>query len=645
MKSTTKENENVDPLLLQYDEEEQAILTADPIHTEYAEKSDYAHKEPKKEDVFSEEEIIALEQELIDTYITSKEKPIKIFLTMYRKYVKDIIISMFFYIIKTLPVLVLPIITAKIINLVAERPEDFARKMLIYAGIMVVLIVLNVPTHMAQTKYYAIISRKVEAGLRGAMVKKLQQLSISFHKEMQSGRIQSKLMRDVETIQGLSAHLFTTLPGIILNMLTALIVVLSNNVKVFFFFLICVPVSVFIYLGFHKPIGKTNTRFRHDTESTSANIMDMLEMTQITRAHALEDKELSKMTGILNRMANTGFRLDMVTALFGSVGWVSFQIFQFGCLLFSTWMAFRREIAIGDISLYQSYFTMLTGQVQTIIALLPIISKGFDSIASVGDILASNRIEENEGKTVLPELKGDYKFENVCFNYEGDKPLLQGIDLDIKQGETIAFVGESGSGKTTLMNLLIGFNLPCSGTLTIDGHDITTLDLPTYRRFISIVPQTSVLFTGSIRENIIYGMTDVTDQQIADALEASRLTEFIQSLPNGVDTILEEHGANLSGGQRQRLSIARALIRDPSVILLDEATSALDSISEKQIQAAIDNLTKGRTCFVVAHRLSTIKNADKIAVIKNGLCVEYGSFNELMAKKGEFYQLRSMQQI
>ena len=645
MKSTTKETETVDPLLSQYDEEELAVLNGDRIETEYAKKSDYAHKKTEKKEVFTEEEIIALENELIDTYIRSREKPIKIFLTMYRKYVKDIIISMFFYIIKTLPVLVLPIITAKIINLVAERPEDFVRRMLIYAGIMVVLIVLNVPTHMAQTKYYAIISRKVEAGLRGAMVKKLQQLSISFHKEMQSGRIQSKLMRDVETIQGLSAHLFTTLPGIVLNMLTALVVVLTNNVKIFFFFLVTVPVSVFIYRGFHKPIGKTNTRFRHDTENTSANIMDMLEMTQITRAHALENKELSKMTGVLNRMANTGFRLDMVTALFGSVGWVAFQIFQFICLLFSAWMAFRQEIAIGDISLYQSYFTMLTGQVQTIIALLPIISKGFDSIASVGDILASNRIEENEGKTVLPELKGEYKFENVHFNYEGDQPLLRGINLDIKQGETIAFVGESGSGKTTLMNLLIGFNLPCSGTLTIDGHDITTLDLPTYRRFISIVPQNSVLFTGTIRENIIYGMTNVTDQQINDALEAARLTEFIQSLPNGVDTLLEEHGANLSGGQRQRLSIARALIRDPSVILLDEATSALDSISEKQIQAAIDNLTKGRTCFVVAHRLSTIKNADKIAVIKNGLCVEYGSFDELMEKKGEFFKLRSMQQI
>ncbi|MBQ1224189.1 MAG: ATP-binding cassette domain-containing protein, partial [Oscillospiraceae bacterium] len=243
------------------------------------------------------------------------------------------------------------------------------------------------------------------------------------------------------------------------------------------------------------------------------------------------------------------------------------------------------------------------------------------------------------------ELKGEYEFKDIAFRYEDDQPLLQDINLKVKKGETIAFVGESGSGKTTLMNLLIGFNFPDSGSLTIDGHDITEISLPSYRRFISVVPQNSVLFTGTIRENIAYGMENVTEEQIADALAAANLTDFIQSLPLGVDTELEEHGANLSGGQRQRLSIARALIRDPSVILLDEATSALDSISERQIQDAINNLTAGRTTFVVAHRLSTIKSADKIAVIKNGRCVECGAFDELMEKKGEFYALRSMQQI
>ena len=255
------------------------------------------------------------------------------------------------------------------------------------------------------------------------------------------------------------------------------------------------------------------------------------------------------------------------------------------------------------------------------------------------------KLEDNDGKESLPELKGAYEFKNVYFSYEESNPLLKGIDLSVKAGETIAFVGESGAGKTTLMNLLIGFHLPKAGLLTVDGHDICRLDLNSYRRHISIVPQNVVLFTGSIRENITYGLDDVSEERLWAAIDAARLTDLIRSLPNGVDTKLDEHGANLSGGQRQRLSIARAIIRDPDVILLDEATSALDSVSEKQIQEAINNLTKERTTFIVAHRLSTIKNADRIAVIKDGICVEIGSYDELMAKQGEFYALRALQQI
>lgn len=612
--------------------------------TENINASDYAKNE-KNEDVFTDEEVKALEKELIHTYLATGDKPIKILLGMYKKYVKEITLSLFFFFIKTLPVMVLPIMTARIINLVASNPDNFIRPLVVNIIVMVFLFVLNIPTHMLHIKYHSIVSRKVEAGLRGAMVRKLQQLSITFHKEMQSGRIQSKLMRDVETIHDLSAHLFTTIPGIIINMATALVVVLTNNLTVFMFFLLCIPCAVFTMRAFRRPIKQKNKEFRHNMESTSANLMDMVEMTQITRAHALENKEVNKMTSILNSLANTGFRLDMITALFGSISWVMFQLFQFLCLIFSSYMAYTKRIGLGDISLYQSYFSMLTGQVSTFIGLMPMITKGFESISSVGEILRSMDIENNSGKLRLKDLKGEYEFKDVQFYYEENQPLLKGLNLKINAGETIAFVGESGSGKTTLLNLIIGFNLPKSGTLKIDGNDINDIDLHSYRRHISTVPQNSVLFTGTIRENITYGLSGVTDEKLYTALDAARLTDFINTLPDGVDTMLDEHGANLSGGQRQRLSIARAIIRDPKVIILDEATSALDSVSEKQIQDAINNLTSGRTTFIVAHRLSTIKNADRIAVIKDGKCAEIGSYDELMEKKGEFYKLRTLQTV
>ena len=610
-----------------------------------AEAKENARKSQGKDAVFTDEEVKALEKELIDTYIRSGDKPFKILFKMYKKYTPEILISLFFYFIKTLPVIALPIVTAKIINLVTHPTPDFSHRLIVYIIVMTTLFFLNIPTHMLHIKYHSIVSRKVEAGLRGAMVRKLQQLSITFHKEMQSGRIQSKLMRDVETIHELSTHLFTTIPGIIINVTTALCVVLASNLTVFAFFLLCIPCAVATVRAFRRPIGSSNRSFRKNMENTSANLMDMVEMTPITRAHALENKEVNKMTSILNTLANTGFKLDMVTALFGSISWVMFQLFQFLCLLFSAFMVYNGKILVGDISLYQQYFTMLTGQVSSIIGLLPILTKGFESISSVGEILSSMDIEDNNGKIKLTDLKGDYEFKDVYFSYEDDQPLLRGMNLKVNAGETVAFVGESGSGKTTLLNLIIGFNLPKSGTLTVDGHDITDIDLHAYRRHISIVPQNSVLFTGTIRENITYGLKNITDEKLYAALEAARLTEFIHSLPQGVDTPLEEHGANLSGGQRQRLSIARAIIRNPEVIILDEATSALDSVSERQIQDAINNLSAGHTTFIVAHRLSTIKNADKIAVIKEGKCVEMGTFDELMEKKGEFYKLRTLQAV
>ena len=206
-------------------------------------------------------------------------------------------------------------------------------------------------------------------------------------------------------------------------------------------------------------------------------------------------------------------------------------------------------------------------------------------------------------------------------------------------------MGESGSGKTTILNLLIGFILPSKGELLIDGKDIKGLNLRSYRRFISVVPQTPVLFTGTVRENITYGLEHVSEEQVRQAVEAANLSGVIEKLPQGLDTMIEEHGANLSGGHRQRISIARALIRDPQVIILDEATSALDSISEAEIQEALERLTKGRTTFIVAHRLSTVRGADRILVIGRGRIREQGSYQELMERKGEFYQMEQLQRM
>ena len=599
--------------------------------------------------VFTDEEAKILEKDFIEAYSGNSKSTLKILLIMYRRYPLQLLLSVLFYVIATLPHITIPIVTANLINVVVDVAEgktfDYLTPIIINISVLVVLLLLNIPTNMIRVSLQSVVMRKVEVGLRGALVRKLQQLSISFHKEMQSGRIQSKLMRDVETVQMLSSQLFTTIPQVVLNMITALVVVITRNLTIFAFFIMCIPAATLTMRAFRNPISKNNREFRKGMEQTSANLMDMVEMTQITRAHALENREVHKMTTLLNKVANTGFHLDVIQALFGACSWVIFQLFQLLCLVFSVYLAIKGSIEIGDISMYQSYFSTLTSQVSTLIGLMPIITKGFESISSIGEILGASDIEDNRGKLEMPNLKGEYEFKDVYFSYEDDQPLLRGLNLSVKEGETLAIVGESGSGKSTILNLVLGFNLPKQGEVLVDGEDITKINLHSYRKSLAVVPQNSVMFTGTIRENITYGMQNVDEEKLKTVLDAALLTDFINSLPQGIDTPLEEHGANLSGGQRQRLSIARALIRDPKVIIFDEATSALDSVSEKEIQKAINNLSKDRTTFIVAHRLSTIRDADRIAVIKNGVCAEIGTFEELMEKKGEFYKMQTLQTV
>jgi ATP-binding cassette subfamily B protein len=307
-------------------------------------------------------------------------------------------------------------------------------------------------------------------------------------------------------------------------------------------------------------------------------------------------------------------------------------------------LAYRGVITeIGDITLYQTYFTTLLGYVSSLVSLIPVFAKGAESIASIGEILEAYDIEDNTGKERLKGLEGEYDFCNVTFGYDPDSPVLKNFSLQVKKGETIALVGESGAGKSTVLNLLIGFNKITDGSIMIDGKNIDHINLRSYRKYISVVPQKTILFSGTIRENITYGNPRISEQRLWEVIDAANLRSVIEKLPQGLDTQVGEHGDKLSGGQRQRISIARAIIRNPRVIIFDEATSALDSVSEREIQNALENLMRGRTTFVVAHRLSTIRNADKIAVVADGVCKEYGTYEELMEKKGAFYELRKLQ--
>ena len=577
-------------------------------------------------------------------YRKYKDRPLLVLLGFYRGQYYRFLISSFFYLIKHSPALFSPLLIANVINGVLSGGETARQAIMLNVGIWLILLAVHLPANYLHSKYKSELTREMEAGLRAALVQKFSELSILYHVRMQSGKLQSKIIRDVDAIETLSSQLFVSLINITMNITIILAITAVKNRIILLFFVLMTPAASLTMMAFRKRIRSANRNYRLEMEETSARVMEMVEMIPAARAHALEETERDRMVHQLTKTAEKGYRLDMIQANFGAVGWVVFQVFQALCLGFSGFMALRGLIPIGDITFYQSSFTTVVTQVTAILNLLPIITKGLESVISVGEVLCSDDVEVNEGKTVLNELKGEFSFRHVAYQYpHTEEPVLKDVTMEVPSGKTIAVVGESGSGKTTLISLIIGFMRPTSGTIQIDGNDITGIDLKSYRRFLSVVPQTPLLFSGTLRENITYGMKDVSEEEIRKALEAADLKQLADSLPEGLDTSLEEHGANLSGGQRQRIAIARAIIRDPKVILLDEATSALDVISEREIQKALGILMKDRTAFIVAHRLSTIRNADWIVVMDHGVIAEQGTYAQLMERQGVFYHMESLQ--
>lgn len=593
----------------------------------------------EKEIVWEQEE-----QDFLDNFKRNSGSSIKTLLGLYKGHYVSLFFSVLFFFIKHSPVWILPIVTSNIINIATNPDENVVRDISLNVAFMCVMIIQNVFSNYVHVYLYSKTIRNMECNLRSSLVRKLQQLSISYHNAMQSGRLQSKIMRDVEQIETLSRQIFISVLSIIMNIAVALGIVVSKSLTVFVFFVLTVPVAVIIMVVFKNKIKLHNRQFRKDMEETSVRVMEMVELIPVTRAHALESTETMRMQEQLENVAKSGLKLDIIQSYFSSISWVAFQVFQVLCLGFTGYLAAQGEITVGEVVMYQTYFSSIVAQVSSIITLLPTIAKGLESVDSVGDILLSHDIEDNDRKRKIKEVHGNITFDDVTFHYpDSEEPVLSHFNLSIKEGETIAFVGGSGAGKTTVLNLVIGFIKTTGGRILIDGQDMNELNLKSFRQHIAVVPQTSILFTGTIRDNITYGKDDISEKELQKVIDAANLREFIDSLPDGLDSKITEHGSNLSGGQRQRISIARAFVRDPSILILDEATSALDSISEKQIQTAINNLVKDRTTLIVAHRLSTIRDADKIAVIGHGGLEEFGTYEELMAKKGKFYELKELQ--
>ncbi len=603
------------------------------------------HKISEIEDI-SRERIKEMQDNVLKNYEKAdKSKPLNVLFKICKGFYGKLFVSAIFCILQLSVMLVMPIVTANTIDAITLGGENALTDIYINLGIAVFLLLINYPMQRLYMKSRNDVTRCLEVALRGAIVTKLQSLTIQFNKENAAGKIHSKITNDVNAVRSLIMALHTNLIHIVINISTIVSVILAKgNLVVLLFFVACAPIMLIISKHFRKDIREKNREYRKNNEVMNSKVVDMVNLIPVTKAHSLENFEIERMTGLLGDNAKAGYRIDDINGRFHVSSWLLMQAFRLLCLIFTVIMALQGKLTVGDITLYQTYFTTFLSYVSQILNLVPTITAGTEAIRSMGEILDSEDVEENSGKKEITNIRGEFSFEDATFIYrDGSKKVLDGLDLHISAGETVAFVGESGAGKSTLINLITGFYMCDSGRITVDGIDMKELNLKSYRENIAVVPQSSTLFSGSMRDNITYGIKDVSEEKLKEIIELACLTDVVADLPEGVDTLIGERGTKLSGGQQQRVAIARALIRDPKIIIFDEATSALDTVSEKHIQQAIDNLSRDKTTFIVAHRLSTVKNADKIAVIRDGRCVEFGTYDELIALKGEFYNFRNLQ--
>ncbi len=591
---------------------------------------------------------------LFDQTVNKKGKRKKGFFSKLIKLnLKALIGSTLIFLIQYSPQWLTPVITANIINVVTQAlssPTGITTQtwntVFLNAGVLLLLLAQNVPTTIWRWHVTSRMTRRTDAGIKSAVVRKLQSLSITYHKDVQSGKIHAKFLKDTEAVQGLFSNIIHSLIPCVFTVIIAIAISFYTNALVALFFLIIIPMDVILVRFFNKRLRKCYHEYRLQSEEMGAKMSTMLEMVPVTKAHGLEAQEISSFKKTIGGLAKAGLKVDRTVANFGAMSWVVHSFMSGVCLVACAIFALNGMIGVGDIVLYQSMFSQISNSVSALVNLIPAFGSGLEALSSVSEIMNVTDVETSIGKSNIPAIKGDVKFHNVCYKYpDTEQNVIDRLNLDVKAGECIAVVGASGSGKSTMMNMIIGLLKPVEGTLYIDGKSIDQLNLAEYRHHISVVPQNSILFSGTIRENITYGLPCYKEKDLERVVEMANLNEFVKDLPNGLDTVIGEHGDKLSGGQKQRITIARALIRNPKILILDEATSALDNISEYHVQKAIASSIKGRTTFIVAHRLSTIRDADRIVVLEDGVAIEMGTYDELMAKQGKFYQLKQLNEL
>ncbi|WP_099864374.1 ABC transporter ATP-binding protein [Pararhizobium haloflavum] len=520
---------------------------------------------------------------------------------------------------------------------------DWVLILLSAAGLLAIYLV-NTGLMVVVTYWGHVLGIAIETEMRRRAFDHLQKLSFRFFDEQKTGHLIARLTKDLEEIGEVAHHGPEDLFVAVMTFIGALILMFMVHPQLALIASAIAPLIMWLVIRYGGAMARNWREQFGRVAAFNARIEENVGGARVVRAFANEDHERALFAADNDRYRMVKHQAYRIMAATLAINFLGMRVVQVVILIAGTYFVTNGTLTVGGFVGFLLLINVFYQPLEKIAAVVEIYPKGIAGYRRYQELLATEPdIVDAEDAVLLDASRGAIAFNDVQFGYSQDRPVIRGVSLSVSPGETIAFVGPSGAGKTTLLALVPRFYEVTGGQITIDGHDIRNVTMTSLRRHIGIVSQDVFLFAGTLRENIAYGRLDASEAEILEAARRARLEEMIDGLPDGLDTVIGERGVKLSGGQKQRVAIARIFLKNPPILILDEATSALDTETERQIQRALDELSKGRTVLVIAHRLATIRNADRIAVVVDGQVAEIGDHAALMAADGPYRRLNAAQ--